>query len=184
MAVLTGTLIIALTGAAAATVLDFEDLVGYGAMPNPYQGIILWEEGSWFYYDQAQNPYNAASGSQRTYESLTDTTPSWQFLTPVIFTGAYFAGESIVGGKTVTVQMDLYRGDTLVHQTQEYTPSATPTFFATGYAGQVDKVVINTSKPDYWVMDDLTYTQTPVPAAVWLLGAGLAALAGRRWRQR
>jgi hypothetical protein len=37
---------------------------------------------------------------------------------------------------------------------------------------------------DYWLMDNMAYTPVPLPAAFWLLGSGLAGLAGwRRFRK-
>ena len=141
---------------AVTTVLTFEDLSGtQGSMPDPYHGIIDWEDGVWFHYDWSQPPYNPASGVVRTYESSSDTTPSWDFLTPVVYEGSYFSGYSYA-----TVQMELYLDGGLVHSTGIFVPSATPDFFATGYNGLVDRVVIHTPAPDYWVMDDLTYSSS------------------------
>ncbi len=161
---------------AMAVVLDFEDLLGDGPMPDPYQGIIDWENDVWFHYDTEQFPYTPHSGSQRIYEYTMDYTPSWSFSTPVYFSGAWFSGFSYA-----TVQMDLYYLGALVHSTGTLAPTDVPAFLAGGYAGLVDAVIINTPEPDLWVMDDLTYNPVPLPGAVWLLGSGLLALAGRRF---
>jgi hypothetical protein len=167
-------LVVGLGGIASATVLDFEGL--NGNLPSTY-GLVNWESGSWFVYDSEQPPYNPHSGTGRTYESSGDLTPSWNFTQKVVFNGAYFSGYNYG-----TVQMDLYLNDTIVHSTGTFAPSDVSTFFATGYDGLVDKVVINTPEPDYWVMDDLTYNANtvPIPAAVWLFGSGLLGLFGVR----
>ncbi|MBI3618016.1 MAG: PEP-CTERM sorting domain-containing protein [Candidatus Omnitrophica bacterium] len=174
-----------MVGNASATVLTFEELTnGDLSSLNPYQGIINWENGSWFFYNWSQPPYNPSSGIVRTYES-SDPTPSWSFVSPVVYNGSYFSGYDYA-----TVQMDLYLSSTLVHSTGTFAPSSVPTFFSTGYNGSVDQVVINTPSPDFWVMDDLTYDgQTPPPtdngvvpepATMALLGSGLLGFVGLR----
>ncbi len=87
-------------------------------MPSPYHGIINWESDVWFHYDWGQPPYNPSSGVVRTYESTSDFTPSWSFITPVVYNGSYFSGNA-----NATVQMDLYLNNILVHQTGIFTPS-------------------------------------------------------------
>lgn len=176
-----------MVGNASAVVLSFEELTGSDSLSalNPYQGIINWESGSWFYYDSPQPPYNPSSGIVRTFESTADTTPSWDFLSPVVYDGSYFSGQEFSN-----FQIDLYLSGSLVHSTGTFAPSSVPTFFATGYSGSVDQVVINTTTPDFWVMDDLTYNgQTPPPtdngvvpepATMALLGSGLLGFAGLR----
>jgi hypothetical protein len=174
---LLGTLLISgnlLVAPARAEVLTFDELTGQGTMPSPHQGTIVWEEGVWSFYDQVQPPYTAKSGSTRLFASPRDPTPSWDFTTPVVYLGSWFAGYA-----DATVRMDLYLGGLLKATTGTLSPAETPVFLATGYGGFVDRVVVTTPRPDFWVMDDLTFERaSPVaePPSAWHLAVAFGAL--------
>ncbi|OFV88983.1 MAG: hypothetical protein A2V74_04025 [Acidobacteria bacterium RBG_16_70_10] len=85
---------------------------------------------------------------------MTDSTPSWDFTTPVVFLGAWFAGYE--DGR---FDMELFLGGSLVHS-----------------------VVIQDLGPNHWVLDDLTYEPVPEPGNLVLLGAGLIGLTRLRRR--
>lgn len=146
---------------AATTVFNFEDLAGpLARMPDPYQGLIDWEDGStWFHYDFAQSPYVPHSGTVYISSETADTTPSWRFTTPVIFEGAWFAGYPFA-----SVTYYLFDSDgNLLHVSPIYSPSEVPTFFATGFLGAVSRVEIHTPHPGHWVLDDLTFVAPDEP---------------------
>ena len=57
--------VVGVASQAAATVIDFDDLVGSGGVPPGYAGFASW--GGWNYYDSSQPPYNPHSGLTRVY---------------------------------------------------------------------------------------------------------------------
>ena len=163
--------------AASTTVVNFDDLSGYGVLGS-YAGI---EWTNWNYYGFAQNPYNAASGSERIYDMGVG---SFSFASGVVFDGAKFAGYA--GGPEVSFEL-FYQGN-VVHTSDSLSFNGTPTFLSSGYAGLVDKVTV-LGPTDNFVMDDVTYsaaTAVPEPANVALMLGGMLLVAGavRRSRQR
>lgn len=151
---------------APAAVVTFEDLSGSGAVPVNYGGV-LWD-GFWNYYDSPQSPYTPASGVERVYNY---ETAQFAFAAPVVFNGAYFAGQD-------NLQYNLYLSGNLVASSSSIALSATPTFLASGYSGLIDEVRV-VATPGYFVMDDVTYnakTAVPEPTTLGLVGIGLAGL--------
>jgi hypothetical protein len=165
--------------AKAATVVTFDDLVGQGLVPNGYGGIN-WN-GNWTYYGFAQPPYTPASPPNRVYDFVPSA--SFNFITPAVFNGAYFSGFS-----SATVQFQLFNGATLVGTSGVLAPSATPTFLSSGYNGLVTQIDVNSPRPDFFVMDNVTYngslTPTPLPAALPLFAGGLGVLGLLGWRKK
>ena len=170
------------TAAAQTTVVNFEDLSGQAALPATYGGIE-WLGGGWHHYDFAQYPYTASSGVQRAYRH--STLNQFGFVAgTATFGGAWFAGST-------HVHFQLYLGGELVHTTGVLDLSGTPTFLASGFAGEVDMVEVLTGSGGHWVIDDVTYgvaaaTVTPEPGTVLLMATGLVAVGGiaRRRRRR
>jgi hypothetical protein len=164
----------------AQTVVTFDDLPGStGVVPNGYGGIN-WN-GNWTYYGGGQYPYTPESAPNRVYTGFASA--SFNFLTPEVFNGAYFAGYGYA-----TISYQLYDGSTLVYSSlTSYSPSATPGFFSSGYSGAVTEVIINSPYADYYVMDNVTYSPlsaTPEPGSFLLFGTGLLAsfiLIFRKW---
>ena len=170
----------ALTAGAATTVVDFDDLTGSGQVADGYGGIT-WG-GNWSFYDNAQSPYNPASGAERVY-NYADR--NFSFDAPVVFGGAAFAGYGTAYGLSL-VSFDLYYQGQLVATSGQLDDSGTPTFLSSGYNGLVDSVHVNGSG-GYFVMDDVTYSTAaavPEPQNVALMLAGLALVGGMARRAR
>ncbi|WP_426102542.1 hypothetical protein [Massilia sp. TSP1-1-2] len=154
---------------ATATVLNFDDLTGIGAMSS-YGGFTF---SDWNYYDFAQSPYNPASGQTRLF-SLSNKN---DFGSATAFT---FEGASLAGDARVLVHFNMFRGGALVGSSGTLEVSDRPTFLSSGYAGLVDRVTVFSNKPEYFVMDDLTFNAAvavPEPGSLALLVATMAAMA-------
>ncbi len=144
----------------ASTVLNFDSHTGYGDMAPTAEGGFAWT--GWFYYDtnQAGLPYNASSPDTRLTTSTNAN--SITSATPFYFEGAWFSGYA-----TAALHYEFYLAGVKVKTTSAFAPTATPTFVASGYSGPVDTVVVVSLIPNYFVMDDFTYSTAPItPAAL------------------
>lgn len=158
---------------ASATVLTFDDLPEDGSVPVNYGGLD-WSGSSWFQYAGEQAPFTPHSGDRRAtlgWDGSADTS-AIRFTTPSTFGGAWFAGY-----EDVTVAVEMYFGGSLVATTTTLGLSASPSFLASGYAGLIDRIVVRSSDPAFFVMDDLTFASAvPEPSSSVLALAGVGAV--------
>jgi hypothetical protein len=171
-------LAVSMANVAIAETLTFEDLSDttlwhMTPMPTSYGGLhwIGWSYYSW------DNPpwYNAASGVTRIghpavrpgYGSNANAIYTDSPVAPFVFEGVSVAGFNDPINfpyAPMSVSFQLFRNGTKVGQSAWLSPSATPTFLASGYAGEVDRVEMigNTA---YAVLDDFKFhfVGTPDP---------------------
>lgn len=157
---------------ASATVLNFDDLTASDEMPATYGGL---DWSGWSYYDIVQFPYTPASAPTRLYDRNNDN--AFSSASGFTFQGADFSGAS-----TTSVRFDMYLHGSLVASSVTVLTSALPAFLSSGYSGLVDKVVVISNAPQYFVMDNVTINAVPEPEtyAMMLAGLGLLGFMARR----
>lgn len=139
---------------AFALVLDFEDLSGQAVMPDGYAGLT-WDP-NWYYYGWTQPPFNPSSGSYRIY---THNYGGWiEFNELVDFKGAYFAGTG------TTCYFNGYRNNVLIATSGSVTVTSTPYFLNAGFTEPIDKVDIVCDQYNFFVVDDLEFEPSSMPA--------------------
>lgn len=141
-----------LVGSASADVINFDDLVGSGAVPPGYGTVQDWP--SWTHYDVEQFPYNPHSPPTRVYNTADGV---FNFGREVVFEGAWFAGHGTSRG-FLPISFELYRNNVLVHTSGsiDLLSDGVPTWLDSGFTEAIDSVKVLGS-PGFYVMDDVTF---------------------------
>lgn len=169
----------------AATILDFDDLTGTGAVPTDYKGLT-WT--GWTHYDLVQPPYEAISGATRIYNEPRTNANLIEFNQTVtlesLWMAGYGTGQYVIG----------YSGGVAIFtstpQANDFNPFSG--FLTLNWAG-IDAISIFAETvggvQDHYILDDIAFTvrSTSVPDSgltLMLLGAslGLMGVASRRFR--
>jgi hypothetical protein len=161
--------------ASAQQVLTFDDIGPGGLVPASYGGLD-WSDGSWSYFGFEQPPYTPHSGAFRAYVPFgsADATSTIRFATPAVFDGAWFSGYDIA-----SVSFRLFLDGSLVATSPSLSPSGTPTFLSSGYAGAVDTVIVSAGGQTFYTMDDFTFHAMPAipePGTYLLMLLGFAVI--------
>ncbi|TPQ24705.1 VPLPA-CTERM sorting domain-containing protein [Methylomonas koyamae] len=165
---------------AATTVVDFEGIRDWDLVDG-YGGLSGWES---FHVQVSSYSEFEAHGPELGESRLHATAGELTFdQGPVIFQGLYYN----YWGSDTDVSFSLfYRGEKVYSSPLDGDNQPRDIYWlASGYAGLVDKIQFHGQSGDGFIVDNLTYTTAPVPlpAAVWLFGAGLLGLVDmRRWR--
>ncbi len=171
----------AATPLASATVLTFDDITTDGFVAANYGGLD-WSAGDWFAFGGEQAPFTAHSGSVRVTSGFGDADAATAI---GLGDGKTFQGAWFAGYDDVNVTFKLYAHGALVATSATLDTSATPTWLGSGYAGQVDEVIVSSADQGAWVMDDLTFSAAvPEPGSTSLMLAGAIALAAAARRRR
>lgn len=164
-----------LASQAGATVIHFDDIVGYGNnspfdIPEGYNGI---EWIGWVCYDHGLSPWEPHSPKVAIESLYNENLIQWPL--PVEFNGAWFDGI-----EEATVTFEGYLDGILQATSSTLIPSNTPTFLEANFGMKVDAVRVISLVPSYFGMDDVTFNEytnytniVPEPSSILFLSFGL-----------
>lgn len=170
---------------AAQVVVGFEDLTADWELVDGYGGISGWGSGPSGVgsFGQLSTGHSQAIGN-----NLVHAAGGSLFFDagPVVFEGLYI--NYWVSNGIVSPFSLLYQGN-VVHSVlidSDSQPFDSLYWLASGYAGLVDEIRFNYASSDGFIIDNLTYSTTPVPEPeqALLFVAGLATLWGASRRRK
>ena len=183
--------LLCLNYAASASVLDFEGLTTASSdkMPVNYGGFTwhtMYLLSDTFYTGAPwNNTYGSPSGVYATYNQGKDS----EIISNIEFdfTGAYFTGWAKNDELDVSTAPSLiiygYNGSTLMNTLNFDLSTDKYDWIQADFLGVTKLTFSAPGYPNYWLMDNFTYNESnpvPVPATIYLLGAGLFCLQGLR----
>ena len=181
----------------ASLVINFDDLSTpnndggqlWGSVPSNYQGFT-WA-GSWEVAEQNSykttygNSYNFPSQYNAAYNDTGSLTMTLTSSTPFNFESALFStyaqNNSFASFSATTLTITGYLNNVAVGSPITFNLKSNMFESQSINLNDIDKVTFTANgAAKWWLMDNLTYTPVPIPAAVWLLGTGLIGLVGLR----
>ena len=178
-----------LIGEGHCKIINFDDLaftIGEPApIPDGYFGLDWDSNWRCFNYDSLPGIEPSSSPNAAGFDSdgwnvlQAEASISFLSINADPFEGGYLAGDN-----DVEVYFAGWFGSTLVGTSKTITLTATPTFLAADFSGQVDKIVVYAERKyttSTFVIDDIVYIPCiPEPATVSLFILGGLALRRRR----
>ena len=172
-------LIIGAAGVAGAATIDFETappgaLGNYEGFEwdNFFRGDTSMPSGTGLFPDAYSGSYYAFAGFGTTFEASIDRDTSF-FIESLQLTSVYHDNN--------TVEIKAYLGE--IQQGSTYTQTVNKGDWVQIDFGHIliDELVFSSPYDTaQYAIDDFTFSEIPIPGAMWLLGSGLLALVGLR----